>query len=106
MREVKWILGDYFIFYWVDGIFFKWETPKYLIEEVMAYLQSQKYEFTFEEVYQFNYVNDDGHCKVSMYRGSEGEEYKEYNFRSTTADDDMLKRMLYNDAARKLSNHK
>jgi hypothetical protein len=106
MREIKWILGDYFIFYWVDGIFFKLETPLYLIDEVMAYLDSQKYQYTFEEVYQFNYVNDDGQCKVSLYRGAEGEEYKEYNFRSSTADDDLLKRMLYADANKKLPKSK
>jgi hypothetical protein len=78
----------------------------YLIDEVMAYLDSQKYQYTFEEVYQFNYVNDDGQCKVSLYRGAEGEEYKEYNFRSSTADDDLLKRMLYADANKKLPKSK
>lgn len=106
MREIKWILGDYFIFYWVDGIFFKLETPLYLIDEVMEYLESQNYNYTFEEVYQFNYLNDNGNCKVSMYRGAEGEEYKEYNFRSTTADDDLLKRLLYQKSQKKKTTKK
>jgi hypothetical protein len=98
MREVKWILGDYFLYYWVDGVFFKWETPQWRIDDVMAFLMSRNYNFTFEEVYDFKYVNDNGQCVISLIKDKE---LKEWNFRSNNEDNDLLKRMLYSESLKK-----
>jgi len=92
MREIKWILGNDFIYYWVDGVFLRWNTPQKKIDEVMKYLESLQYNYTFQECYDFKYRNRDGQCVISMYKDNE---FKEWNFRSSNADDDLLKRMIY-----------
>jgi hypothetical protein len=95
MREVKWILGDYFIYYWVDGVFFREDTPQRKIDEVFKYLESINYRYTFEMVYNFDYKNEDGQCRISL---DKEDEHKEWNFRSSCADDDILKRWLYKES--------
>lgn len=100
MREIKWILGDYFIYYWVDGVFIRWNTPQKKIDEVFAYLESLNYKYTFQECYQFKYINRDGQCVISMYKE---DEFKEWNFRSSNADDDLLKRMIYSNSIKTIN---
>ena len=97
MREVKWILGSDFIYYWVDGVFIRWNTPQHKIDAVFKYLESLQYKYTFQECYQFKYRNYDGQCIISMYKD---DEYKEWNFRSSNADDDLLKRMIYSQSTK------
>jgi hypothetical protein len=97
MREIKWILGDYFIYYWVDGVFFSEFTPQSKIDEVLRYLDSINYRYTFEMVYNFDYKNEDGQCKISL---DKEDEHKEWNFRSSCADDDILKKWVYRKSVR------
>ena len=98
MREIKWILGKYFIFYWVDGVFFSWDTPDKLIDKVKDYLTSLNYRFTMVDVHNFEYKNEAGNCVVKMHKDNED---KVYQFRSSNADDEYFKRLLYNKSQRK-----
>lgn len=97
MREIKWILGKYFIFYWVDGVFFSWDTPDKLIDKVKDYLTSLNYKFTMIDVHNFEYKNDGSQCVVKMHKDNED---KVYQFRSSNADDEYFKRLLYNKSQR------
>lgn len=64
MVYMKQILTDkYFIFYWVDGIFYKGNTPKATIKELERYLNGEilprtNYEFKFEKVPYLKYYKE------------------------------------------------
>lgn len=91
MREIKWILGDYFLYYWVDGVFFKKETPLKRIQEVEAYLQSEGYPYAWEMCYNFDYFKHDGNIKVKMIKGGVR---KEWNFKDSNFEDSLVKNYL------------
>jgi hypothetical protein len=54
MNTIKHILGDSFLFFWVDGIYFKSSAKKKLIDEVIATittrLPSQRFDYKLEAV--------------------------------------------------------
>jgi hypothetical protein len=56
MRYLRDILTDkYFVFFWVDGIYYRKDTPKKILEEMQAYLNGEilpnvSYEYKFEAV--------------------------------------------------------
>jgi hypothetical protein len=82
----------------VDGVFFSWDTPDKLIDKVKDYLKSLNYNFTMVDVHNFEYKNDSGNCVVKMHKDNED---KVYQFRSSNADDEYFKRLLYNKSQRK-----
>jgi len=92
MREIKWILGDYFLYYWVDGVFFKKETPKRLVNKVEQYLQEEGYPYAWELCYNFDYFRHDGNVKVKMIKGGVR---KEWNFKDSNFEDQLVKDYLY-----------
>jgi hypothetical protein len=101
MREIKWILGDYFLYYWVDGVFFKKETPTRLIVQVEEYLKSENYPYAWEMCYNFDYFRHDGNVKVKMIKSGVR---KEWNFKDSNFEDDLVKRYLQNESQKKRTN--
>lgn len=97
MREIKFILGDYFLYYWVDGVFFKKETPQKRIQEVEDYLTSEGYPYSWELCYNLDYFKHDGNVKVKMIKGGVR---KEWNFKDSNLEDQLVKDYL-NDIAKK-----
>lgn len=99
MREVKFILGDYFLYYWVDGVFFKKETPLKKIKEVESYLTSENYPYNWELCYNLEYFRHDGNVKVKMMKGGVR---KEWNFKDANLEDKFVKDYLNEIAKKKL----
>jgi len=91
MREIKFILGDYFLYYWVDGVFFKKETPQKRIEEVEAYLNSEGYPYAWELCYNLDYFRHEGNVKVKMIKGGVR---KEWNFKDSNLEDSLVTNYL------------
>lgn len=91
MREIKFILGDYFLYYWVDGVFFKKETPTKLIVQVEEYLKSERYPYAWEMCYNFDYFRHDGNVKVKMIKGGVR---KEWNFKDSNLEDSLITNYL------------
>jgi len=66
MVYLKHILTDkYFVFYWVDGIYYRKNTPKKIIAEVERYLNGMvlskvNYEYKFEAVPYLRHYKEDG----------------------------------------------
>lgn len=63
MQTIKNILGDNFLFFWVDGVYFKSSTKKKVIDEVVATisnrLPSQRFDYKFEDVPFLRYEKDE-----------------------------------------------
>lgn len=100
MREVKFILGKYFVFYWVDGIFFRYDTPKALVQQVESYLMSLGYNYRYEKITDFHYKNVDGDVRTMFYKNGE---FKDMSFRSKHAEDGLIAEYLWkrSDTAKK-----
>ena len=92
MREVKWILGDDFIYYWVDGVFFKDTTSQKKVDAVMEYLRSMGYNYSYEMCENFSFQKKNGQCKITL---TKEDMHKEWNFRDSNAEDGLIKNYLY-----------
>jgi len=102
MRDLKFILGRYFVYYWVDGIFFLRETPDRLIKEVEEYIASEGYTYSFELVQDFNYSNIDGDVRISM--NKEGK-VKEWAFTDSQRNESEVRLALMNEAIKLPGQH-
>jgi hypothetical protein len=91
MREIKWILGKHFIFYWVDGVFFSPDTPASKIDEVESLLQSLNYGYRYEDIQDFEYTNIDGEITTSFVKNGER---KAMVFRSKGKHESDVQKML------------
>ena len=58
MQSVKWELGKYFYFYWVDGIFFDYNTPVSMINKAESILAEKNYHYKYELVEDFRLTLD------------------------------------------------
>ena len=97
MREIKWILGKYFVFYWVDGVFFRKDTPISKIDEVESFLQSMNYGYKYEKIEDFIYQNIDGDVMTSFTKNGEP---KKMQFRSKGKKEADVQRLLQDIATR------
>lgn len=91
MREIRFILGKYFIFYWVDGVFFRHDTPKELVKEVEDFLMELNYRYSYEVCTDFQYQNVDGQCRILLNKSGE---MKEWNFCDSNEEGRFIKAML------------
>jgi hypothetical protein len=91
MREIKWMLGEYFIYYWVDGVFFRRDTPVSRIEKVESYLRELNYLYCYESVSNFKFKNDSGMVEISLDKDNVTKQWK---FRSSCDDDPMIRTYL------------
>jgi len=81
MEECKWILGDNYIFHWVDGVFFKKSTSVKKINQVEQILESYKFPYKYEAVKKFNIVKNGDNYVISMNKNGEDKRY-EFNHRN------------------------
>ena len=77
MRACQWALGKHFYFYWVDGIFFSYDTPKGLISEVENILKQKGYHYKFEQVENFALKKKNELFTIEMNKNGE---FKRYQF--------------------------
>jgi len=66
MRSVEYILGKYFYFYWVDGVFFDYETPKHLVRQVEHLISEMGYHYKYEMVENFSLTKAKNIFTISM----------------------------------------
>ena len=70
MQEIQEKIGDDFLFYWVDGIFFKSKENKEVIENI---IKNKGYNCSFEECFDFRYF-ENSTSKFLSYSKKEDEE--------------------------------
>lgn len=92
MREIQWILGNDFLFYWVDGVFFKDGTPAKKVSEVERYLTDLGYHYSYELCNDFFFENVEGQCRILMQKNAE---LKEWRFRDSNERDREISKMLH-----------
>lgn len=76
MQAVEYELGKYFYFYWVDGIFFSYDTPGHIVKAVEAILQDRGYRFKYESVENFSLKRNRDIYTISMIKNGEPKTYK------------------------------
>jgi hypothetical protein len=76
MQAVEYELGKYFYFYWVDGIFFSYDTPGHIVKAVEAILQDRGYKFKYESVENFSLKRSRDLYTISMIKNNEPKTYK------------------------------
>lgn len=76
MQAVEYELGKYFYFYWVDGIFFSYDTPGHIVKSVEAILADRGYKFKYESVENFSLKRNRDIYTISMIKNGEPKTYK------------------------------
>ncbi len=66
MQEIKNLIGESYIYSWVDGVYFTNEMDNFLIED---YLINIKYPFKCETLENFTYKNEKDHVKIEFDKG-------------------------------------
>jgi len=86
MQACKWELGHDFLFYWVDGIFFKPQTSKRKIKKVEEILMDRGYRYKYEHVADFNLFKRGDVYVVDMVKNGE---HKHYEFQDSQIGKDL-----------------
>ena len=76
MQDIKWMLGNDFIFYWVDGVFMKPTTPKKKIQDVENLLISLGYKYKYEKVENFSVNRIQDKVIIDMIKNDETKRYE------------------------------
>lgn len=76
MQAVEYELGKYFYFYWVDGIFFSYDTPGHIVKAVEGILADRGYKFKYEQVENFSLKLNRDLYTISMIKNGEPKTYK------------------------------
>jgi len=76
MQAVEYELGKYFYFYWVDGIFFSYDTPGHIVKAVESILADRGYRFKYESVENFSLKRSRDIYTISMIKNNEPKTYK------------------------------
>jgi len=76
MQDIKWMLGNDFIFYWVDGVFMKPTTPKSKIDKVENLLISLGYKYKYEKVENFSVNRIQDKVIIDMIKNDESKRYE------------------------------
>jgi len=76
MQAVEYELGKYFYFYWVDGIFFSYDTPGHIVKAVEGILADRGYRFKYESVENFSLKRNRDIYTISMIKNGENKTYK------------------------------
>ena len=84
MSDIQFFLGGDFIFYWVDGVFFRWETPQRKIDEIEKILSDNGYKYKYEDCRDFKYEVENERHVVTMIKS---EEFKRYEFKDNSSRD-------------------
>ena len=76
MQALQFELGKYFYFYWVDGIFFNYDTPPALIRTAEQILQDRGYKFKYETVENFSLSKNNHVFTIKMIKNGDPKIYK------------------------------
>jgi hypothetical protein len=76
MQALQFELGKYFYFYWVDGIFFNYDTPPALIRTAEQILQDRGYKFKYETVENFSLSKNNHVFTIKMVKNGDPKIYK------------------------------
>jgi hypothetical protein len=77
MRDIEYMLGDDYIFHWVDGVFFRKETANKKIQNVENFLLELDYPYKYELVETFKVRKDEDVVRIEMYKNNK---FKRYEF--------------------------
>jgi len=75
MQNIQFLLGDKYIFHWVDGIFFDFNTDKKIIKMIEDFLTQQGYEYKYEDVQNFKVEADDKKMILKMIKNGSAKQY-------------------------------
>ena len=75
MQEIQFLLGVDFIFYWVDGIFFNYNTAPEKIQMIENFLIESGYTYKYEDVQDFKIDIDDKKMMLKMIKNDEPKQY-------------------------------
>lgn len=77
MQSIQWELGRHFYFYWVDGVFFDYDTPRALVTKAEAILIEAGYRYKYELVEDFRLTKDKRDVfRVNMIKNGEQKQYQ------------------------------
>ena len=84
MKDCQFIAGDFFCFYWVDGIFMDANIDKKTLREVEQCLQDAGYKYKYEHVIDFEAWREADKVFVKMIKNGEPKQYcyRDPNFAS------------------------
>lgn len=71
MNDMKFFLGKDYIMYWVDGIFFRYNTPLWRIKQAEEVLLEQGYNYKYEDCVDFDYQRKGDKISVSMVKNGD-----------------------------------
>jgi len=75
MRNIEFLLGEKYIFHWVDGIFFDYSTDPKIITEIEQYLVSIGYDYKYENVENFSVDIDERKVNIAMVKNGISKQY-------------------------------
>lgn len=91
MMALEWELGNNFYFYWVDGVFFRYDTPKNLVTRCENIIRARGYDFKYEAVNNFHLTKRGDLYTIKMTKNGES---KKYQFTDSETGKE-IQRMLY-----------
>jgi hypothetical protein len=77
MEECRWILGSDYIFHWVDGIFFRYDTSAKKIAMIEEIIREFGFPYRYESCDNFRFERNEENFVISMVKDGER---KKYNF--------------------------
>jgi hypothetical protein len=93
MRDIEYMLGDDYIFHWVDGVFFKKETDNKKIQNVENFLLELDYPYKYESVETFKVRKQEDVVRIEMYKNNK---FKRYEFSTGESGRNLTQLLLQN----------
>lgn len=75
MQQIQFLLGVDFIFYWVDGVFFNYDTPPEKIQMIEQFLSDSGYDYKYEDVQDFKIEVDPKKMMIKMVKNNIPKQY-------------------------------
>lgn len=75
MQKAVQMAGDYFLFYWVDGIFLKYDIPVRQLSEIEALFLQRNYAVKYESVKDLEWKREDETVIITMNKNGEPKRY-------------------------------
>lgn len=75
MQTIEFYLGNKFIFYWVDGVFFDYNTSPKVVKQIEDFLTERGYDYKYEDVQDFKVEVDDTKMMINMIKNGDAKQY-------------------------------
>lgn len=75
MQNIQFLLGKKYIFHWVDGIFFDYQTDPKTVKEIEEYLNEKGYQYKYEDVKDFKVETDENKMILKMIKNGVAKQY-------------------------------